>query len=310
MVLRMKTQNFLIIKVLYCISVSIFIIPAFLPTFSGYSYGEKLIAYGYIVYTPAGYIGIILTIISIILLRPLKVRKAVMYGIIGCVFIACYFALIPSITHNYHSVRFGIGFFISISSFIMLCIINTILFRYREKEEFSKRETELIKRVAMIRKKQLELEKREQALEAKLKLIPERRIISDKIKIVLSYSSFDNEYFQIKQTGKALEKHSRISKIIYWEINGREYVRKFIEETLEIADVLVLFCSENSNRSEAMKTIWQTAFKLRDEGLVKIVPVYENEYNIPSLLMPILNVKFTRDDLVGFIQNLYREILR
>lgn len=233
-----------------------------------------------------------------------------MYGIIGCILIGCSFFSSLYITYDHHSFRFGIGFYISIGSSIILCIINTILFKYREGMETSKRETDLIKRVIKIRKKQLELEKREQALDAKLKLLPEKGIISDKIKIVLSYSTVDTEYFQIKETGKLLEKHPRISKIIYWEGNGKEYVRKFIEETLKLANVLVLFCSENSNRSEAMKAVWQTAFKLRDEGLVKIVPVYENEYNIPALLMPILNVKFTKDDLVGFIQNLYREILR
>lgn len=49
---------------------------------------------------------------------------------------------------------------------------------------------------------------------------------------------------------------------------------------------------------------------MRKKGLMKIVPVYENEDLIPFLLMPLLNVKFDEDDFDGFIQKLYKEILR
>ena len=43
---------------------------------------------------------------------------------------------------------------------------------------------------------------------------------------------------------------------------------------------------------------------------MKIVPVYEEEEHIPYLLMPLLNVKFTKDDFDGFIQKLYEEVIR
>jgi len=43
---------------------------------------------------------------------------------------------------------------------------------------------------------------------------------------------------------------------------------------------------------------------------MKIIPVYEDEDHIPRLLWQMLNVKFAKDDFIGFIQNLYEEILR
>jgi len=49
---------------------------------------------------------------------------------------------------------------------------------------------------------------------------------------------------------------------------------------------------------------------LFQKGLLKIVPVYEKEELIPNLLMPLLNVKYTKDDFDAFIQKLHDEILR
>ena len=314
-----KTQKkILMIKSVYIFFTIIFIISAFFAHYFHYppenGPQSKEVYYGWYVYIFGGWIGLIFIIFSLILLSPFKIRKAIISGIIGCGFIGFNVLLMIIMLIFFSppgsSFELQIGFYLIFSPWITFIVINGILFKYREEKVISREEEDLIIRAEKLREKELEIEKREQALDAELKLLPEEGIVSDKIKIILSYSTVDTEYFQIKQTGKFLEKHPEISKIIYWEVNGREYVKKFLEETLKLADVLVLFCSENSNRSEAMKAVWQTAFQLRDEGLVKIVPVYENEYSIPSLLMPILNVKFTKDDLVGFIQTLYREILR
>jgi len=43
---------------------------------------------------------------------------------------------------------------------------------------------------------------------------------------------------------------------------------------------------------------------------MKIVPVFEKEDLIPFLLMPLLNVKYTKDDFDGFIEKLYEGVLR
>jgi len=63
-------------------------------------------------------------------------------------------------------------------------------------------------------------------------------------------------------------------------------------------------------KSKAVKDEWQVAFQLRKKDLMKIIPIYESEDYIPRLLLHILNVEFTLDNFEGFIERLYKEILR
>ena len=83
-----------------------------------------------------------------------------------------------------------------------------------------------------------------------------------------------------------------------------------MEATLAKSDIFVLFCSENSKKSAAVKDEWQSAFQMRKKALMKIVPVYDKEDHIPFLLWQLLNIKYTKDDFQGFIEKLYNEILR
>ncbi len=43
---------------------------------------------------------------------------------------------------------------------------------------------------------------------------------------------------------------------------------------------------------------------------MKIIPVYEEEDDVPILLIPMLNVRYDKADFNGFINKLYQEILR
>jgi len=83
-----------------------------------------------------------------------------------------------------------------------------------------------------------------------------------------------------------------------------------MEDTLKNTNVFVLFCSPNSVKSGAVKDEWQAAFQMRKKGMLKIIPIFEDEDHIPVLLWQMLNVKFTIDDFDGFIENLYKELLR
>jgi len=83
-----------------------------------------------------------------------------------------------------------------------------------------------------------------------------------------------------------------------------------MEKTLSVSNTFVLICTKHSKKSKSVEGEWQSAYQLSKKGVVKIIPVYENEEDIPILLMPLLNVKFTKDDLDGFIQRLFEEILR
>ncbi len=130
------------------------------------------------------------------------------------------------------------------------------------------------------------------------------------LKVFLSYSTLDAEHFQISNIVKRLEKYPEIKKASYWQADSKQNIVEFMEDTLKNTDVFVLFCSPNSVKSNAVKDEWQAAFQMRKRGMLKIIPIFENEDHIPVLLWQMLNVKFTKDDFNGFIQNLYDEILR
>ncbi len=94
------------------------------------------------------------------------------------------------------------------------------------------------------------------------------------------------------------------------EEDSGENIVSYMERTLSITKVFVFFCTEHSVRSKAVEDEWQAAFQMRKKGLMKIVPVYEDEIYIPKLLMPLLNVKFDPTNFEFFIENLSKEILR
>ena len=130
------------------------------------------------------------------------------------------------------------------------------------------------------------------------------------LNVFLSYSTLNTDYFQISRLVKRLESYPEIDNVLYWEVDSKQNIVEFMEETLNKTQVFVLFCSENSLKSEAVKGEWQSAYQMLKKGLMKIIPVYEDEDHIPKLLWQMLNVKFTKDDFEGFIQKLHEEILR
>jgi parallel beta-helix repeat protein len=132
----------------------------------------------------------------------------------------------------------------------------------------------------------------------------------EKLNVFISYSTKDTHYFQISKIVRRLELYPEINDVLFWEVDSKQNIVEFMEETLNKTKVFVLFCSENSKKSEAVKGEWQSAYQMAKKGLMKIVPVYEDENLIPKLLWQMLNVKFTKDNFEGFIQKLYEEILR
>ena len=128
--------------------------------------------------------------------------------------------------------------------------------------------------------------------------------------VFLSYSTLDTDYFQISKVVRSLKLYPEISEVLFWEVDSKQNIVEFMEETLKKTNVFVMFCSGNSIKSKAVKDEWQSAFQLRKEDLMKMIPVYKEEEHIPYLLKPMLNVKFTEDNFEGFINKLYEEILR
>ncbi len=130
------------------------------------------------------------------------------------------------------------------------------------------------------------------------------------INIFLSYSTLDTKHFNISEISKSLENNPEINKIFYWEVDSGEDIVDYMERTLNLSNIFILFCTENSIKSHSVEDEWKAAFQLRKKGLKKIIPVYEEDSFIPTLLTPLLNVKFDKNNFEDFIQNLYNEILR
>jgi len=64
------------------------------------------------------------------------------------------------------------------------------------------------------------------------------------------------------------------------------------------------------NKSLYVQSEWKSAFQLKHEGKLKIIPIFQDVKLIPNLLKPFLGIKFNEKFFDNFIQNLYNEILR
>jgi len=128
--------------------------------------------------------------------------------------------------------------------------------------------------------------------------------------IFLSYSTKDSDYFDIPRIVKRLEDYPDIGKVLFWEADSKQNIVEFMDETLQKCNVFILFCSENSVKSAAVKDEWQAAFQRRKKELLKLIPVYEKEEQIPPILGHLLNVKFDKEDFDVFIKKLHQEIQR
>ncbi len=128
--------------------------------------------------------------------------------------------------------------------------------------------------------------------------------------LFLSYSTRDSEYFDMPRIVKRLEDYPDIDRVLFWEADSKQNIVEFMDETLQKCNVFILFCTEHSVKSAAVKDEWQAAFQRRKKELLKLIPVYIKEEHIPPILGHLLNVKFDKEDFDAFIENLHQEIQR
>ena len=75
----------------------------------------------------------------------------------------------------------------------------------------------------------------------------------------------------------------------------------YMNDNLAKADVVLVFCSENSNKSDAVRAEWMAAHKMKK----KLVPIFEDENDIPPLLTTKLGIQFKTNNVKGFVQELH-----
>ncbi|MFX1365113.1 MAG: TIR domain-containing protein [Promethearchaeota archaeon] len=123
-----------------------------------------------------------------------------------------------------------------------------------------------------------------------------------KLTVFISYATLDSEKFQIPKIAKLLSRsYPEIGAVLYWEEYMDDDIYVYMNDNLALADVVLVFCSENANKSEAVRTEWMAAHKMKK----KIIPIFENENDIPPLLTTKLGICIESDDLKDFITNLY-----
>ena len=97
--------------------------------------------------------------------------------------------------------------------------------------------------------------------ESKIDVINSLNNLGEKEPIIvfISYTTKDSERFQIPIIAEKLMKYPGIKKVLYWEEHMRDDIIKYMNDNVGKCDILLLFCSPNSLKSEPVEMEWQAA---------------------------------------------------
>ena len=141
-------------------------------------------------------------------------------------------------------------------------------------------------------------------------LEPPPPLLRPKKVVYLSCSELDFKHFDILTIVKRLESYPDIDKVIFQKIGETQVGGEYMEQKLRDSNVFLLFCSSNTMNSEKLKDEWQPAFQLRKKGLMKMIPVFENDEDIPVVLLHLPRIEFSKNTFDEFIETLHKEIIR
>lgn len=124
--------------------------------------------------------------------------------------------------------------------------------------------------------------------------------------VFISYSTKDSNQFNITYLSRELSKFPEIRKVLFWEEDMDDDIIEYMNKYIKKCDLFILICSQNALDSEPVKMEWQAALKIKK----KIIPVFENESDIPALLSTKLGIKYDKNNLEKTINDLYYLILK
>jgi len=126
-----------------------------------------------------------------------------------------------------------------------------------------------------------------------------------KLNIFISYATMDSDYFEIPKIAKLMEKsYPDINSVLYWEEAMDDDIMVYMNDNLGLCDVVVVFCSERSLKSDAVRMEWMAAYKMKK----KLIPIFVDDSFIPPLLTTKLGVRFIKGEIKVFIGNLHNLI--
>jgi hypothetical protein len=124
--------------------------------------------------------------------------------------------------------------------------------------------------------------------------------------VFVSYSTKDAETFNIKELSKRLTSYDEIKEVLYWQEHMTDNITLFMSKNVGKCNVMLLFCSENAQGSDAVDKEWTAADMIGKP----IIPVYLNLEHIPSLLRSRLAIEFDLMDFEKNVMHIHNLILK
>lgn len=126
------------------------------------------------------------------------------------------------------------------------------------------------------------------------------------ILVFISYATKDAELFHISEIAEKLTQYNEIDDVLYWQEDVDDNIIAYMNKNLEKCDVVLLFCSQNSLNSEPVQKEWTAAVAINKA----IIPIFIYDRYIPTLLKPLLGIKFNPSDMHKNITNLKKTIIK
>ncbi|MFX1533300.1 MAG: toll/interleukin-1 receptor domain-containing protein [Promethearchaeota archaeon] len=127
--------------------------------------------------------------------------------------------------------------------------------------------------------------------------------------VFISYADKDEQFFKIPEIAKGLESKDcpEIDKVLYWKRDAYRSLVKYMNENIGRCDLMLLFCSSNSEDSKNVELEWTTAVDLKKE----IIPVFLGDRKcVPNILRQNRGLPFDPSVPVqDIIQQIYELIL-
>ncbi|MFX1499855.1 MAG: NosD domain-containing protein [Promethearchaeota archaeon] len=136
------------------------------------------------------------------------------------------------------------------------------------------------------------------------KLIEKKK--ANVVLVFISYALKDSKLFKIKEIAEELTSYDRIENVLYCEEHTRDDFIRYMNKYVGDCDIMILFCSPNSLRSEYVEKEWAAA----DAMHKPIIPVFMKTEHIPPLLRSRVGVDFNAFEVQKTIHELYNLILK
>ncbi len=123
--------------------------------------------------------------------------------------------------------------------------------------------------------------------------------------IFISYAIADSHLYHISEISKQLVSFEDIDQAFYWEEHANRNIIDYMVEKIKTCDIVLLFCSPTSLKSQAVQNEINTALKLDKP----ILPVFIDLQFVPASLKLERGIQFNIYDIQANIPEMHRLIV-